>query len=361
MPIETLDLTESKFENYLKSFTQQNWTLCVGAGICKGILPDWYNLTHSLVNKCFNKTWTAVEFEKASKEVGFSLDSWIQGCANKMISNGKTIEEFNKILEQELYEPLLLEADKENLRNDIIQIFESPKKIKKKALYKICDFFERKYSHTTLIQLINTLLNNPEDYKLPNSIITFNADSLLHSLLVIFNIKIESDRTGIYHCPTEPFRKVTRSYQHWADCIPIFHLHGSLSPHLETTKETISDTRDSLIFLESSYSQVASSMHSWAQSNFLYLAQNSKMVFLGLSMSDPNIRKWMAWANQLYIDELNQLKGERTMSLSHLWIKTKSSNDDIQEFMDVSLRHLGVKIGLIENWGEVENTLLKIM
>ena len=85
------------------------------------------------------------------------------------------------------------------------------------------------------------------------------------------------------------------------------------------------------------------------------------MVFLGLSMSDPNIRRWMSWVNDSYIAQLNKLRQEDTISLNHLWIRTESYNKEVQEFLDVSLRHLGVKIGLLEGWKDVEETLLKIM
>ena len=360
MPIETLQFDDPKYQNYLRSFSQQDWTLCIGAGVCKGILPDWNDLTHRLVNKCFSRSWTLAEFEEASKEVGFSLDSWIQGCANKVVSEGKTIDDFYNILEFELYDPLLQKADSIGIKNDLIKIFESPKGLKKASLFKVCDFFEQEYGHTTLMQLVNVLLSDSESYKLPSSIVTFNADSLLHSLLVIFNIKRESEKKGELYLPKEPFRKVTRTYQHWAQSIPIFHLHGSLSPQSSEIR-TNGDARDSLIFLESSYSEVASSMNSWAQTNFLYLAQHTKMVFLGLSMSDPNIRRWMSWVNDSYISQLSELRQEHTISLNHLWIRTESNKKDIQEFLDVSLRHLGVKIAILKGWSEVEKTLKKIM
>lgn len=360
MPIETINLSEPKFNNYLRSFTNQSWNLCLGAGICNGILPDWSELTLKLVNTTFNTTWTKEEFKGITTKVGFSLDSWIQGCFNKFKSQGKSIDEFNKLLETCLYSDLLLKAEKSNLRKELILMFESPKKIKQKKVFELCDFFETNYGNTTLVQIVRSLVNYEDDSKLPTAIITFNADSLLHSLIVIFNIKLQSEKTGKYHQPKEAYRKVTRTFQSWSDCIPIFHLHGSISPTTDSTQNT-KDSRDSLIFLESSYNEVASSMHSWAQSTFLYSATNNKLVFIGLSMSDPNIRRWLSWTNQAYISELNSVTGGKGISLPHLWIKTIANSDKIQEFMDVSLRHMGVKIGLIEDYQKIEETLKKIM
>lgn len=145
MPIETIDLTETKFKNYLRSFTNQNWILCLGAGICNGILPDWNELTLRLVNSTFQTNWTKEEFKENTKNVGFSLDSWIQGCFNKFKSEGKSIGEFNKLLEDCLYSDLLALAEKSNLKDELILMFESPKKIKQKKVYELCDFFEKNY------------------------------------------------------------------------------------------------------------------------------------------------------------------------------------------------------------------------
>lgn len=361
MPIETIELSDSKYFNYLRGFTNQNWILCVGAGICKGILPDWFDLTLNLVNTSFGSSWSRAEFKVIFDEVGFSLDGWIQGCYNNLKSQGKSISEFNELLENALYGELLNEAAKSNVKDEVILLFESPKNLKKKQLLSLCDFFETKYSKTTLMQIVKALLAADAKSKLPSAIITFNADSLLHSLIVLFSIKNHYTTTGSFKIPKEPYRKVTRTFQSWAESIPIFHLHGSISPTTPKTKNTSFDSRDSLIFLESSYTDVASNMYSWAQTNFLYSAQNSKLVFLGLSMSDPNIRRWLSWTNQAYNDELNFVTGGKATSLSHLWIRTKASNIATQSFLDVSLRHMGVKIGLIEDWGKVEETMLKIM
>lgn len=358
MSIETIYLAESKYQNYLRSFTNQNWILCLGAGICRGILPDWLELTLNLANSTFEKKWTKDEFKEITSEVGFSLDSWIQGCFNKLQSQGKSIEEFNKELESSLYKELLDKAEKVNLKKELILLFEYPKRIKQKKVFELCDFFETNYSKTSLLQIVKALLNEDEKTKLPSAIITFNGDSLLHSLIVLFNIKKQFKKTGIYNQPKELFRKVTRTYQSWSDSIPIFHLHGSISPSTDYINR---DSRDSLIFLENSYNNVASRMHSWAQSTFLYSSQNSKLVFFGLSMSDPNIRRWLSWTNQAYTEELNTVTDGKGISLPHLWIKTKASSDDIQEFMDISLRHMGVKIGIIENYSMVEEMFTKIM
>jgi ferredoxin len=117
MPTDTINLSEEKYVNYLRQFSTTNWVLCVGAGICKGILPDWFDLTINLVNQTYGKKWDSKEFKKISDEVGFSLDSWIQGCYNKMITEGKTVDDFNEALEKSLYQNLLEDADKNDVKH----------------------------------------------------------------------------------------------------------------------------------------------------------------------------------------------------------------------------------------------------
>lgn len=204
---------------------------------------------------------------------------------------------------------------------------------------------------------MKVLLIHPDKIKLPQSIITFNADSLLSSLLILYSIKFAYDETGTFEYPKEQYKKVTKPYQKWGDKIPIFQLHGTISPFVS---DAVKDSRENLIFLESSYNQVSGSMHTWAQSTFLYLAQNNKLIFLGLSMSDPNIRKWLGWTASNITKELNR-DYSSDLQLQHLWIKTEHNDHECQTFLDSSIYHLSVKIALINSWSSIYNRLKFIL
>lgn len=116
MPIETIKLSESKYKKYLRGFPNTSWTLCLGAGICIGILPNWSDLTFNIIKSTFGNEMTREEFDKFHKDTGFSLDSLMQSCYNKLISQGKSIEEFNNLLEKNLYKELLEKAEKKILK-----------------------------------------------------------------------------------------------------------------------------------------------------------------------------------------------------------------------------------------------------
>ena len=157
--------------------------------------------------------------------------------------------------------------------------------------------------------------------------------------------------------PTEKYVKITNPYNKWGNKIPIFQLHGTISPTINTQ---INDNRENLIFLEDSYNEVASNIHSWAQSTFLYTAQSNKLIFLGLSMTDPNIRKWSGWTNTNNINQIYKKTSKSNLSLQHLWITTEKK-DDSQIFLNVSMHHLGVKLALIDDWSNIGDRLKFIL
>ena len=187
MSTTTINLHDSKYFKYIATRNKhENWTLCVGAGICFKILPSWNKLTVDLINKIFDYNWTELEFEEKNKSIGFSLDSWIQGCQNyhTNIAN-KTKESFNIILEKVLYKELLENAKNNNILDEVTKLFEKPNSLNKIEVNKICAFFDKEYSNTTLLQLVK-ILSDYDEIKLPQSIITLNADSLLSSLLRVY-------------------------------------------------------------------------------------------------------------------------------------------------------------------------------
>jgi len=360
MPSHTIHIDEEKYKKHISGMHKNNtWSLCVGAGICRNILPDWFELTRRIVNKTFKYNWDHDTFKENSELMGFGLDAWIQGSLNHHVNIDKgTKTSFNKILETELYRDLLNEAAKNKLDVQIKTFFEKPKSLNKKDMLRVYDFFEKRYANTTLIQLVKVLVEDPDNISLPQSIITLNADSLLYSLLILFSIKQHNAGKTSFEIPEEKYRKITKPYQTWGNKIPIFHLHGSISPSIN---DKILDNRDNLIFLEDSYNQIAGSMHSWAQSTFLYTAQNNIITFLGLSMSDSNLRRWLGWTATNHSLELNKNAKNPVITLRHLWIKTEQKDKELQKFSDVSLHHLGVKVALINSWNTVGKSLLHIL
>jgi hypothetical protein len=83
----------------------------LGAGISRGITPTWFDLTIEIVNATFGSSYDQASFEKLVANSGWSLDAWIQAAANEYVSCGKTLDEFNDLLESILYGKLRAQRD----------------------------------------------------------------------------------------------------------------------------------------------------------------------------------------------------------------------------------------------------------
>ena len=120
-------------------------------------------------------------------------------------------------------------------------------------------------------------------------------------------------------------------------------------------------SRENLVFLENSFTKMSSSVFSWSQTIFLNHAMHNKLVFLGMSMSNPNVRKWLSWTTEQNQVGINKKQGKESVSLPHLWIKTPSKTRECTSFLDVSMHHMGVKIALIDDWKDIEVSLERII
>lgn len=353
----SIDINSDKARGYLKSTP---WTLVLGAGVCKNIMPDWQGLTLNVVNEVFGFTWDWAKFKQKSDEAGFSLDSWLQAALNKTVQDGDSVDYFNTLLEKHLYAPLISKAKKRGIDDSIKLMTHNAHLLKQRELFTIVDFFEEEYKNCTLLQLVNALLDPDKSIARPESIITFNADPLLHSLLIVYGVKLNYEKTGQYNFPVEDYVRVTRPFEANDKKIPILHLHGAIFPDIASKKSKF-DSRDNLIFSEVSYTKTAGIMNSWAQNVFSYKSTHTRMIFLGLSMSDPNIRRWLSWSAENINSQLEAFTGASNSVIKHLWIKPRPTDEDMINFFSTSLIHLSTKPCWLESWAGVEKGLLNLM
>lgn len=345
---------DTKYRGHISS---GNWTLCVGAGISRGIVPTWNELTRRVVNKVFSANYTLDKFDDIVSNAGWGLDGWIQAAANEYILAGNSIEEFYFLLENALYGDLREKAKLENIEDQVVAALNEPRNISKEDVSLVCNFFEKNYKNTSLLALAKSLittLDSPE--KLPSSIITFNADTLLHTIIELFQRHLHYNKPPPHSHPKYFFKTILRSTGGIPkQKIPIFHCHGAIKPKANGKSQNSYDSRDRLIFLEREYLKVATSASVWPENIFMFNAQANKMVFLGLSMSDPNIRRWMATANQINLNDLEVVAKTNVITPKHIWITTRTGDPILDKIKQVSLSHLGVRPGWIDKWSELES------
>jgi hypothetical protein len=359
---KSFDGTNPNFKGHLAS---SPWTLCVGAGISYSLVPTWYELTKNVVNDAFGWNCSSSEFDNIADASKWSLDSLLQGASNKLDIDNAKKGSFYDLLEKHLYSELLNKVGTPFLQKALIKGLSKPRDLSKDETLALVNFFETNYSDSTLNQLAEVLNEAHEKNELPISIINFNADTLLHLLVEIKHIA-RSNKGSSWNQPVEQFVKSFRGVETSSrDVVPIHHCHGAISPTIKGSKKS-NDSRQNLVFRESEYLEIAGNASTWAQTLCLYHAQNSKFLIIGHSLSDPNIRKWLAWSHQNHIKELTQILPNHkasTIAVSprHIWINVKPSDPKQQELMEISLLHIGVRICWVNSWGDVQSTMRNLL
>jgi hypothetical protein len=359
MDIKELDATALNFGGHLAS---SKWTLCIGAGASRGILPTWLELSRRLVNYTFSTSYSEDDFGRLVSDSGWGLDSWIQACANHYRVIGKSNAEFFDLIERQLYADLRDRSRVAKLEEVLITVLDRPRSASIKDVERVCDFLEREYARCSLVGLVRFLLRAVEQGKSPEAIISFNADTLLHTLIELYERR-EHHRRREFRLPIKhAFKTVLRPLDSAKTLIAIYHCHGAIKPKpLSATSRSPRDSRDRAIFLESEYIRVATEASSWAETLFMFHAQTSKIVFVGLSMSDPNMRRWMALSNQSALQDLKAMTNRTEMTPRHIWLTTDPSDPALKRLRNESLIHLGIRPGWLRDWSQIEHALCNLL
>ena len=107
--------------------------------------------------------------------------------------------------------------------------------------------------------------------------------------------------------------------------------------------------------------QLANSPISWQAINFIENCMQRKVVFVGVSLSDANMRRWLGWIHSNKMEEfsVNGLKCKD--ATEHFWINKKPKTDVEKTWMEESVAHLGVRLVWIDEWNQVGDVLGKML
>lgn len=351
MPLRELNATAANFRGTL---TSGKWTLCIGAGVSRGIVPTWDELTRRLVNDTFSTSFKVDEFKKECGEVGWSLDSWIQACANHFLLTKRTLGDFYELIETHLYSELRAKARKHRIEDTLLAVLDKPHTCSRRDVSAVCSFFESEYADTSLISVAKSLLLASSKGRLPDAVISFNADTLLHTLIDLYQRRDHYAGPPPHGHPAFAFKTVLRPIETTSrDVVPIYHCHGAIKPRASRAKKAPLDSRDRLVFLESEYIRVATTSSSWAETLFMFHAQTTRMLCIGFSMSDPNMRRWLALSNLSAIQDVSAFAKTTEITPRHIWVTTSPALASHKAIRNESLVHLGVRPGWINGWADV--------
>jgi len=199
-------------------------------------------------------------------------------------------------------------------------------------------------------------------------VITFNADDLLER--VVFKGRMMDYQSDVVW-PIARETHHTRLTQ--PRPIPLYHIHGFLPEHQSYLRRHGEDT---LVFTDMQYWSSVANPNSFANRVFLTALHDSHCIFVGLSMADINLIRWLGIrATEVFKDRLQanapgslydvKIRAEKSLS-RHFWITLgdqtgptpRRNPSKPQNLLHEFLLRRGVQPVTIGNWEDDFESLM---
>ncbi|HEX9619685.1 MAG TPA: SIR2 family protein [Polyangiaceae bacterium] len=331
-------------------------TLVLGAGVSasRGV-PDWRVMTRKLWQTAF-----ATELPVWLREHSDALErvkEWARANESPEFAERLCVAEPHPL------------ADQMALELSALRIGVSPGKRRRFVaalrgeLYPAAPARKRADTLSVLARLLST--EQRRDARRVVRVITFNADDHL-----------ETEANGSHHPKRDPVLwPVSRESSHARTAagangrppLPVYHLHGFL-PRAKA-RMIWQQAADTLVFTDAQYWATVASPLSFANRVFSHALHDSACVFIGLSMRDVNILRWLGVRyNAIAHDKTSQRamlvrQDEKAMQRSlrlaldrHFWVRP--DRDDAERLVSMLVRERGVTSVPLERWGAPFEALL---
>jgi hypothetical protein len=337
---------------------RMGWALCVGAGasrdLTEGVFPDW----PALVKRLMRKDTVVSEAKNLHESLtAFGPDALIEAAKDRLRLSD---EAFVQRLRELLYADLQTKAGAQWEEIAKCLTAASPAQQKRAQWEKFRTFFATNYDGLCSLQLAKVIARTSGTVLEPAAVVSFNAEPLLYALINAERALSQGDEK----VPKDlrMFNRVTRgiSYQEAAR-LPYIFCHGLLEVDAgyKIFAETAAST-EKLVFSEASYLRLANSAFSWQSAVFLGTAVLRSMVFVGVSFTDPNLRRWLGSVHAERAAEL-RIKGNENPSYEHYWLTRDSKDESIKRWTESLVRHLGVRVVWMPKYDQVERYLSRML
>jgi hypothetical protein len=338
------------------------WVLCIGAGTSQPVFPSWAQVVEDLVaedKSVHDAPGTARELLSR-----YSPDALVQAARDRLKLGDS---EFAELLAEVLYRRFrsMLSTSEWKVVARVLNA-RGPAQGHSRTwadFHQIHETYLSGLTASVLAKFVAALIGS--SYA-PSAILSFNAEPLLYAL-INYKLRTASDlgRTSGQYVRGElaqPLDLVTRSIaDRRPGRIPYIFCHGLLPiPGLPPNVKSL-ESLDKIVFSESDYLQLANSSFSWQSSSFLDLSSSRRVLFVGVSLSDANMRRWLSWVHSNRNTELSRLKSYSGASTPHLWLTTRSGNAAEDGWMESAVSHLGVRIIWLNAWREVSAVLRRLL
>ncbi|MCP5523264.1 MAG: SIR2 family protein [Verrucomicrobiales bacterium] len=337
---------------------RMGWSLCIGAGSSRGkaagVFPDWSALVNALMGADTEVKNPGTTYSRLS---GFTPDALIEAGKDRL---GLSDTEFAQRLQTLLYEELRAKAGNDwgVIAKCLTAASPAQRKLNDWKLFR--DFFRRNYRDLTALQLARTIVASVDEEVEPSSVVSFNAEPLLYAL-----VNAEAAIAENKEKPPKSlrlFNRVSRGISpQVAGRRPYIFCHGLLEVDAGfTIFDKVAASAEKLVFSESSYLRLANSSFSWQSAVFLGTAVLRSMVFVGVSFTDPNLRRWLASVHADRVAEL-KMKGNRNPTYEHYWLNRDPRNETLKRWTESLVHHLGVRLVWIPEYSQLEDYLRRML
>jgi len=347
-------LPKSQYNRLLRTtFGTTGWALCIGAGTSLPVFPSWKDLVTSLISRVDNSNAGNIANSLLSC---YSPDAVLH-AVYELMSVGE--RQYSQILSETLYSfaKAQLATDEYRIFRDVLSQ-SGPERVPHTVWTEFVQLRERHFARTTAYQLARVISSTTDTEKQPSEILSFNAELFLYALVNSFCY--EAFRTN-HPSPSETPKRfldfVNRSISAYKrDRIQYIFNHGVLPPPDSNATSNMTAT-DKLVFREGEYLNLANTAFSWQSTTFLDVCLKRPTVFVGVSLSDPNMRRWLTWIQTNRSKEIEMSNGRPRISTRHFWITKRPEHDYMIRRIEACVYHLGVRIIWIDQWDDVGLTL----
>jgi hypothetical protein len=332
-------------KSLLKAARRGGVTLVLGAGVSvsRGV-PSWESLVRSL--------WQDLEPPRP-------LPDWLEGkCAPPHpLAHQILLEEMEGALRCWL-------AHRRGCREAALAPWEVENELARRIARRLYTGIRTRNPSDTLGILSDLLrVDQKREKRRVLRVLSFNADDLLEA---------EANRDTsvakapvLWPVPRASFHPRMGLGANDRPPIPVYHLHGFL-PHSPRFTHAAPDT---LVFTDAQYWESVEKPASFANRIMSVAMQDSRCMFIGLSMRDVNLMRWLGLRSIEFLMDRRSYHASRRLSPGeadekarqaldrHYWICTK--DDDPSRFIASHLERRGVTTVALDAWGEPFEALMR--
>ena len=327
------------------------WTLCVGAGASHGIFPSWHELTEEIAAGD-PQVGDSVTLVKSLSE-RYSLDAFIEAAHDRL---GINEQQFRDLLTTTLYRRFMQAADSRWPSCARCLSTGHPGGAAPKNWYDFLCVIRKMAPSSSALRLADFILRTISWHFPPLAVLTFNAEPLLFALCNALSTEREE-----YRIIAAQFDRIIHSASNRRPGrIPFYYCHGLL-PIPGASQSDYQHSVDKLVFAEHEYLQLASTNHSWQSTTFVNLCSTSVVLFVGASLTDPNMRRWLSWIHANRVRELRLRSPTFRASSRHFWVTVSTGVLACDLWTESLVAGLGVRIIWIDSWNELGELLDRII